>query len=94
MIVTAGNTDAMDKSLRLFAERGHGILVEEFSYPSALEQMRPLGLHLIPVKVDSEGMVPSDVVRATNEFRIANPGSRLNLIYVVPTGQNPLGMCD
>ncbi|TPX44128.1 hypothetical protein SeMB42_g02801 [Synchytrium endobioticum] len=91
LVVTSGNTDAMDKCLRLFCEQGDAVLVEEFSYPSAMEQMRPLGLHLVPVKVDAEGMVPSDVIRAASDFRMTHPESRLNLIYVVPTGQNPLG---
>ncbi|TPX35729.1 hypothetical protein SmJEL517_g01971 [Synchytrium microbalum] len=91
IIVTAGNTDAMDKSLRLLCERGDAVLVEEWSYPSAMEQMRPMGVQLVPVKVDSEGMVPEDLIRATNEYRMANSELRLNIVYCVPTGQNPLG---
>ncbi|KAJ3208114.1 Aromatic/aminoadipate aminotransferase 1 [Dinochytrium kinnereticum] len=59
---------------------------------TALEQMRPLGLFPIPVKMDGEGLIPSDIPRAVADFK-AEKGedARISMLYVVPTGQNPTG---
>lgn len=35
---------------------GDGILTEEWTYPSACASARPLGMHIVSVKIDSEGM--------------------------------------
>ncbi|KAJ3175142.1 Aromatic/aminoadipate aminotransferase 1 [Irineochytrium annulatum] len=91
VIVTAGNSHAMDSCLRMFFQRGDGCLVSEFTYSAALEQMRPLGIIPTPVKMDHEGMVPGDLSRAVAEFKQVHPGAALNVVYVIPTGQNPTG---
>ncbi|KAI9353285.1 pyridoxal phosphate-dependent transferase [Zopfochytrium polystomum] len=41
--------------------------------------------------LDKEGLVPSDIPRALAEFKAKYPGGRCNVLYTVPTGQNPTG---
>ncbi|KAI8812990.1 pyridoxal phosphate-dependent transferase [Cladochytrium replicatum] len=91
IMATGGNTSAFDHVLRLLINPGDGIFVEEHSFPSALEQMKPVRANLIPVKMDSEGMIPEEIERAHNAFRLSHPDAVAKLIYVVPTGQNPTG---
>ncbi|KAJ1568558.1 hypothetical protein HK405_000598 [Cladochytrium tenue] len=90
-IVTHGNTSAFDMCMRTFFDRGDGMIVEEYAYSSVLEQMVPHGVTPVSVRVDAEGMVPSDIRRAVESFRTAHPHGRCNVLYIVPTGQNPTG---
>ncbi|KAJ3112910.1 Aromatic/aminoadipate aminotransferase 1 [Phlyctochytrium bullatum] len=100
LMVTAGNTASFDNCLRMLCNRGDGVLVEvitlidlsEWCYSSALEQMKPLGLVPIRVKMDAEGLIPSDIPRAIAEFRKTyGEQPRVTMVYVVPTAQNPTG---
>ncbi|KAI8851520.1 pyridoxal phosphate-dependent transferase [Chytridium lagenaria] len=92
IMISGGNTASFDNCLRMLCERGDGVLVEEWCYSSALEQMRPLGIIPIPVKMDEEGFLPNDIPRAIREFREKyGDAPRVDTVYVVPTGQNPTG---
>ncbi|KAJ3316175.1 hypothetical protein HDU76_002023 [Blyttiomyces sp. JEL0837] len=91
LFITAGNTMAMDSALRLLCERGDGLDFFEYTYSSAMESMRPLGLIPVPVKIDSEGLIPADLERAIKEFKAKHPGKNCRVVYTVPTGQNPTG---
>ncbi|KAJ1560146.1 Aromatic/aminoadipate aminotransferase 1, partial [Cladochytrium tenue] len=90
-LVTHGSTAAWDLCARMFLDRGDGLLVEEFTYSSTLEQSVPHGIVPVPVRIDDEGMVPADIPRAVAAFQAKHPGARCNVLYVVPTGQNPTG---
>ena len=91
--MTAGSTAALDTSFRTFGRRGDYILTEEFSFSTAMETARPLGLNVLGVKIDSHGLRPDDLDRILSTW---DPASHNNapkpfLLYTVPTGQNPTG---
>ncbi|GBF96915.1 hypothetical protein Rsub_09920, partial [Raphidocelis subcapitata] len=89
--VTCGSTHGLAVALDLILERGEPLLVEEYTYSHALEaQLLPKGYELIPVPMDSEGMVPSaldDIIAA----RVASGAAPPRAVYAIPSGQNPTG---
>jgi aromatic amino acid aminotransferase I / 2-aminoadipate transaminase len=90
--LTAGSTSGLDMVYRMFCNPGDHILMEEYTYSGALEGAHPLGLKIIGVKMDSDGLLPSDL-----DFVLSNwdksPGAPQKpfLLYTIPTGQNPTG---
>ncbi|KAH8147765.1 uncharacterized protein LAJ45_08231 [Morchella importuna] len=94
IVLTCGNTDGLSKALSLLAERGDNMLVEEYTYPGGLQTAEPLGVGIIPVAVDSQGMLARgkgglrDVLENWNEWE---QGKRPHMMYTVTVGQNPTG---
>ncbi|KAJ3414879.1 Aromatic/aminoadipate aminotransferase 1 [Chytridiales sp. JEL 0842] len=90
LMATGGNTPTLDSCFRMLFNRGDGIL--EFTYSSALEQMRPLGIIPVPVKTDDQGMIPAHFEESIEAFKKSGKGTGIaRVIYTVPTAQNPTG---
>ncbi|KAG0340580.1 Aromatic/aminoadipate aminotransferase 1 [Podila humilis] len=94
VIVSAGNTDAFAKAIAMLCNRGDSILVEEWTYPTALEMLEPLGVHHVPVTMDGEGMsavalkaLLDNWGSSPEQANVAKP----RVAYLIPTGQNPTG---
>jgi DNA-binding transcriptional MocR family regulator len=95
IILTNGSTDGLNKTLEALSnvwseERDWvgerpGLLVEEFAYMNAVQSARPRGLQIVPVKMDSQGMLVSgpgglqDVLENWDESN----GIRPHLMYSV-----------
>ena len=91
-ILTGGNTSALDLAFRILAERGDFILVEEYTYPTALETGVPLGMRFVGVKMDGEGMLPDHLNEILDHWDPdCREGKKPHLLYIIPTGQNPSG---
>jgi len=91
IILTAGSTSGLEMVLRMFANRGDYVITEEYSFSTAIETVRPMGLHLLGIKMDEHGMLPSSLDHVLSTW---NPSARGGarkpfLVYTVPTGQNP-----
>lgn len=89
IIASVGNTESWDSTLRTFTTRGDTILVEEYSFSSALETAHALGVNTFPVPMDAEGIVPEKLAVALDKW----VGPKPKLLYTIPTGQNPTGSC-
>ncbi|KAF9090023.1 hypothetical protein BGX29_005521 [Mortierella sp. GBA35] len=94
VILSAGNTDAYSKVVGMLCNRGDKILVEEWTYPTALETLEPLGIGHVAVEMDGEGMTATGLKRildnwGTTPEQANDPKPRV--VYVIPTGQNPTG---
>ncbi|KAG7663417.1 ARO8 [[Candida] subhashii] len=87
LIATVGNTESWDSTLRTFCTRGDCILVEEYSFSSALETAHAQGVNTIPVSMDEHGLIP----QALEEVMANWIGNQPKLLYTIPTGQNPTG---
>ena len=88
--LTSGSTSALEVSLRLFCNRGDYVMTEEYSFSSAMETIRPMGLHLLGIKRDEHGMLASDLDPVVANWDEAARGAKKPfLVYTVPTGQNP-----
>jgi aromatic amino acid aminotransferase I len=59
--------------------------------PGTLSGLVPMGLKPIPVALDAEGMVPSDMDRVLDEWDSAKQGKKPRFVLIVPSGQNPSG---
>ncbi|KAL1952563.1 hypothetical protein VTO42DRAFT_4812 [Malbranchea cinnamomea] len=90
--LTAGSTAAWDATLRLFCERGDYVLVEEYTFCTAMETALPLGLRLAPVKIDEQGLIPEalDEMLSTWDETVRG-GRKPFVLYTIPSGQNPTG---
>ncbi|KAJ2725020.1 hypothetical protein GGI07_001589 [Coemansia sp. Benny D115] len=88
VILSAGNTDAFVKALMLFCDPGDALIVDEWTYPAIIGTVVPMGIQLVPVAMDGQGMVPEALDRALKEFQ----GPRApRMAYMIPTAQNPTG---
>ncbi|KAG0377488.1 MAG: pyridoxal phosphate-dependent transferase [Linnemannia gamsii] len=94
IILSAGNTDAFSKTIGLLCNRGDKVFVEEWTYPTALETLDPLGVGHIPIEMDGEGMTATGLRRVLDNWgstpEQANE-SKPRVVYLIPTGQNPTG---
>lgn len=90
--LTVGSTSALEQAYRMFCERGDYIMTEEFSFASAVETAAPLGIKVLGIKMDSEGLLPESMDELLSTWDSAARGARKpHFLYTVPTGQNPSG---
>lgn len=77
----------------MFTERGDAFLTEEYTFCSAIETAAPMGVRAIGIKMDAEGLIPSEMdhILSTWDPSAQNGSSKPKLLYTVPTGQNPTG---
>jgi aromatic amino acid aminotransferase I len=87
VISTIGNTQAWDAILRTFCNKGDTILVEEYTFPSALETANALSVTQFPVPMDETGIIPEKLEHIMDNW----VGKKPKLLYTIPTGQNPTG---
>ncbi|KAJ3575614.1 hypothetical protein NPX13_g3975 [Xylaria arbuscula] len=99
--LTVGSTDGFSKVLDVFTNiwvegksdirERPGLLVDIFTYPSAINQAAPRGVQAWPVEMDDGGMLPygpgglEDVLSNWDESK----GKRPHLLYTVSMGHNP-----
>lgn len=60
------------------------IATEGATYPGAIAAARALGMEMVPVRHDSEGMEPADLDKV-----LKSTGARI--VYLTPVGHNPIG---
>lgn len=80
----------MDMALRMFTQRGDYILSEEYAFATAIETAAPMGVNIVGIAMDGEGLLPESMDTVLSNWdtrRAAKP----SILYTVPTGQNPTG---
>jgi GntR family transcriptional regulator / MocR family aminotransferase len=80
VMVTSGAQQAIDIIVRALLEPGDCVAVEEPGYPPPRLLMQSWGARVVPVRVDSQGIVVADLPE------------NARLVYVTPAHQFPLGM--
>ena len=85
--MTIGSTDALLKILQLV--HTDAILMDEFAYGTAVAVAGATGKKAVGVAMDDSGLIPAALEEAVNSLR--KRGLAANLLYLVPTGQNPMG---
>ncbi|KAI9464294.1 PLP-dependent transferase [Russula earlei] len=88
----AGNTDGWSRVAKLLLNPGDTLLVEEWTYPSALASARPIGARWKAVPMDGQGMRPDALREILAGWDVERDGPRPRVIYTVPVGQNPTGV--
>jgi DNA-binding transcriptional MocR family regulator len=83
LVLTAGAQHALTVSLSSIAQSGQVVLAEELSYPGLKETADMLGISLVAVAMDDEGIIPDALEAVMYEHRNAVA------LYTCPTIQNP-----
>ncbi|MFJ2769078.1 PLP-dependent aminotransferase family protein [Streptomyces sp. NPDC087300] len=84
ILITTGAQHALSLTLALLGRQGDRVLVENPSYPNALDAIRGAGLRAVPVPVAEDGW---DSGLVESSLRQAAP----RIAYLVPDFQNPTG---
>ncbi len=87
LIVSAGNSQALDLACVSFAEPGDTVLVEDPSYFLAFQIIRDHGLNPVAVPLEDDGI---DIDALENLLQTQKP----KLLYTIPSYQNPGGQCQ
>jgi len=83
VLITTGSQQALQIAAETLMDVGDRVLMEEPGYPGARVAFMSSGAVIVPVSVDEEGLIVSE---------IADRHRRANVIYVTPSHQYPLGM--
>jgi GntR family transcriptional regulator/MocR family aminotransferase len=86
ILITAGSQQALALVTQLLLNQGDVILVESPTYSDALGLFADLGLKIIGIPVDEDGMQVEQLERLLLQH---HP----KLIYTIPNFQNPSGTC-
>ncbi len=84
VLIVPGGQAALATTLRALSPYGGAVVVEAPTYFGALTVMRTLGLRVVPIPVDDEGIVTSGLEEA-----IRASGARV--LYLQPAFSNPSG---
>jgi len=82
--ITSGSQQALDLIGRLFINRGDKIIVENPTYLGALQAWNAYGADYVPIPMDEEGMLTSELEKALR--------TGAKFIYALPNFQNPSGV--
>lgn len=90
LMITGGNSHALDMLCAQLSRPGDVVLVEAPTYHLALRIFRDRGLRIVAVPGDAGGM---DIDGAADALaRVRAGGERVAFLYVVPTFGNPTGL--
>lgn len=85
IVICQGASQGISLAMRLFAEPGDAVAVEEPTYQNALATLAALGLRPVPVPMRRDGVDLDALDRV-----LARPEVRL--LYTIPTFHNPMGI--
>jgi GntR family transcriptional regulator / MocR family aminotransferase len=86
ILITSGSQQALALVTQLLLNQGDVILVESPTYPHALGLFADLGLKIVGIPIDENGMQVEKLERLLMQH---HP----KLIYTIPNFQNPSGTC-
>ncbi|OCK73349.1 PLP-dependent transferase [Lepidopterella palustris CBS 459.81] len=90
--MSVGSTSALDMALRMLTRRGDFILSEEYTFATAVETAAPMGVRVIGIAMDEQGLLPDSMDAMLSAWDPSTRGARKPFVlYTVPTGQNPTG---
>ncbi|BEJ18212.1 hypothetical protein CspHIS471_0704890 [Cutaneotrichosporon sp. HIS471] len=91
VLVDVGATDAMTKVCSMMLVEGDSVLVEEWTYPGAMNAYLPYNVNVVGLPMDHEGIIAADMDKVLAEWDVEKQGPFPRMLYTVPTGQNPTG---
>jgi len=89
IMIVSGSLQALDLVNQALLARGDTVIVEQESYQGALTRLTRLGVNVVGIPLDPDGM-RMDALAATLAGLKAR-GVRPKYIYTIPTVQNPTG---
>lgn len=89
LLITSGNSHALDQILTLCTQPGDTVLVEAPTYHLAVRILREHPLNLVAVALDAEGLSIDHLAQTLHMLH--SQGVRPRLLYTIPTFHNPTG---
>ena len=89
ILVTSGSLQALDLVNGVLLARGDTVLFEQESYEGSINRMKRLGVNMVGIPLDRDGMRTDAVAAALANLK--SRGVRPKYIYTIPTVQNPTG---
>ncbi|XP_031551397.1 uncharacterized protein LOC116288704 isoform X2 [Actinia tenebrosa] len=98
LMVTGGATQALIMLCSVFFEKGDAVFAEEPISPKELDIMKLLGLNIIPVPVDEDGLDVNELEKllssnSSKEDRSVSKRVFSGGLFLTPHFQNPTGAC-
>ncbi|CAG8409110.1 unnamed protein product [Penicillium salamii] len=91
--LSCGSTAAFEVAFRVLCDRGDTVLMEEYSYPGALEAATMMGAKLQGIPMDAQGPRPEELERILSTWdEHASRSKKPRVFYTIPSGQNPTGV--
>lgn len=85
IIITAGSQNALVITLLALFNPGAKIATDIYTYPNFISLAKQLNIQLIPIKTDTEGMLPEELEKNVKMLDIKG-------IYLMPSCSNPTGI--
>lgn len=81
-------------ALRMFTQPGDYVLSDDYTFATAVETAKPMGVQFAGIKMDKEGLRPDILREMLNSWDPESHGNsrRPFVLYLSPTGQNPTGI--
>src|ERR1700710_2582992 len=89
ILIVSGSLQALDLVNHTLLARGETVIVEQDSYQGALNRLTRLGVNMVGIPLDGEGMRMDALANALEDLKRKNIQPKY--IYTIPTVQNPTG---
>jgi 2-aminoadipate transaminase len=89
ILIVSGSLQALDLVNATLLARGDTVIIERDTYQGALNRLTRLGVNVIGIPLDHEGMRMDALAAALAD--LDRRGTRSKYIYTIPTVQNPTG---
>jgi 2-aminoadipate transaminase len=89
ILITSGSLQALDLVNGVLLEPGDTVIVERDSYQGALTRLARLGVNVVGIPLDGDGLRMDALAAALDDLK--RRSIRPKYIYTIPTVQNPTG---
>src|ERR1700733_15264062 len=89
ILIVSGSLQALDLVNATLLARGDTVIIEQDSYQGALNRLTRLGVNMVGIPLDHEGMRMDALAAALADLK--SRGITPKYIYTIPTVQNPTG---
>jgi 2-aminoadipate transaminase len=89
ILIVSGSLQALDLVNTTLLARGDTVIIEQDSYQGALNRLTRLGVNMVGIPLDGDGMRMDALAAALADLR--GRGITPKYIYTIPTVQNPTG---
>ncbi len=87
ILITSGSLQGLDLVNQVLLSPGDTVIVEQMTYGGAITRLQRLGVNIVGVEVDHDGLSSAGLKTALDDLK--RGGIRPKYIYTIPTVQNP-----
>jgi 2-aminoadipate transaminase len=89
ILIVSGSLQALDLVNHTLLARGDTVIIEQDSYQGALNRLTRLGVNMVGIPLDGDGMRMDALAAALEDLK--RKSIQPKYIYTIPTVQNPTG---